>query len=108
MPWPLKLREIPDNKWPHKEQVGDVFKQVHELMNGEKETHWYVVLPNGALFDIYGKMSDGSPGWTITGEFPNITAHPSINSHAHSSVQGWHGYITNGVMSDDLEGRTYP
>lgn len=100
MPWPLRMRETPNNEWPDNQQIGDVFKQVHELADGREETHWYVVLPNGAHFDIYGK-------WIINDELPNISAWPSISSHANGVHQGYHGYITNGELIDDLEGRTY-
>lgn len=46
--------------------------------------------------------SDSNGGWTVTGEFPNITVTPSINA-----TNVYHGWITNGVISDDLEGRNY-
>lgn len=47
--------------------------------------------------------NDGShQGWRVTGELPNITIHPSIN------VEGYyHGWITDGVIGDDLSGRQY-
>jgi len=41
-------------------------------------------------------------GWTITGEVPNLTASPSINA-----VGSYHGWLQNGVLTDDIEGRTY-
>lgn len=41
-------------------------------------------------------------GWRVTGELPNITIHPSVD------VEGYyHGWITDGVIGDDLSGRTY-
>ena len=67
---------------------------------------WLLRLPNGAPWNIYGRMSDGSPGWNITGEMPDITARPSINS-TYPPRKGYHGWLTNGVLSEDLEGRTY-
>ena len=42
-------------------------------------------------------------GWSVTGEPPRITAHPSINA-----VGDYHGWLVDGVLSDDVEGRTYP
>lgn len=49
-------------------------------------------------------------GWDITivgdlvpGETPDITLHPSVNCEG-----SWHGYIRNGEITDDCEGRTYP
>lgn len=40
--------------------------------------------------------------WTVTGEWPNITVTPSINS-----VGRYHGWIQNGVITDDCEGRKF-
>lgn len=41
-------------------------------------------------------------GWRIDGELPNITVHPSVD------VEGYyHGWITDGVIGDDLGGRQY-
>lgn len=41
--------------------------------------------------------------WTVTGDPPNITVSPSINA-----VGDYHGWLQNGVLSDDCEGRTFP
>jgi hypothetical protein len=41
-------------------------------------------------------------GWTVTGAAPNLTCSPSINA-----IGDWHGWLQNGVLSDDVEGRTY-
>lgn len=43
-----------------------------------------------------------APAWTREGEPPNVSAHPSINHVGH-----YHGWLTNGVLSDDCEGRTF-
>lgn len=67
-----------------------------------KRSPIYVATPGG-MWCIDGKASnaqDGS-GWVVTGEAPNITARPSISMHRY------HGWLTNGELSDDLEGRTY-
>lgn len=108
MPYPLRIRETPNNEWPDHIQIGDTFQQVHQLIDGSEVSHWYLVLPNGALWNIYGKMSDGSKGWDITGDIPKITARPSILSHANGVHGEYHGWLTDGVLSNDLEGRTYP
>ena len=57
-----------------------------------------VVCPNGEVWEIDRKSSNGS-GWTVTGEFPNITCSPSI------VVYGYHGFLQDGVFTADLEGR---
>lgn len=41
-------------------------------------------------------------GWSVTGDAPNITMYPSINL---SGI--YHGFLQNGVLSDDCEGRKY-
>lgn len=63
-------------------------------------------LPGNGEWTIDGPASNG-PGWERTGEPPIITARPSILSHGSNTRQGYHGYLTDGVLSDDLEGRTY-
>lgn len=47
--------------------------------------------------------SDGGGGWRVTGEPPNITCHPSINA-----IDSYHGWVKNGQLTDDCEGRKYP
>lgn len=64
-----------------------------------------VQLPGKSIFCIDGMcIADGKyyGGWIVSGVAPNITVTPSINA------QGvYHGYLTNGVLSDDCEGRKY-
>jgi hypothetical protein len=59
-----------------------------------------LALPGHGQWTIDGPASNG-PGWTREGEPPTITARPSIAS------PNYHGWLTNGVLSDDLEGRRY-
>lgn len=60
----------------------------------------YLRLPDGHDWFIDGPARSGGY-WTRTGEAPRITARPSIAS------PGYHGWLTDGVLSPDLEGRTY-
>lgn len=41
-------------------------------------------------------------GWTVTGEAPLLTMSPSINIGG-----AYHGYIQNGVVTEDCEGRLF-
>lgn len=41
-------------------------------------------------------------GWTVTGKPPDITVSPSINY-----VGSYHGWLQNGVISQDVDGRNY-
>jgi hypothetical protein len=59
-----------------------------------------VMLPDGYQWCMDQTASNG-PGWDVTGTPPLCTARPSILS------PGYHGWLTDGVLSDDLEGRTY-
>jgi hypothetical protein len=57
-----------------------------------------IVGPTGETWGIDHKSSNGN-GWTVTGEWPNITCSPSI------VLTGYHGYLTNGEFTPDLERR---
>jgi len=67
-----------------------------------------VVLPDGShwCIDLKSSLPNGQtgwgPGWTITGDSLHLTASPSIN------CPRYHGFLQNGVLTPDLEGRTYP
>lgn len=58
-----------------------------------------MVCPNGEQWCVDQKANNG-PGWTVTGDWPRITARPSI------VVPGYHGWLTDGVFSTDLDGRS--
>jgi hypothetical protein len=69
-----------------------------------------VFLPGKVLFCVDGATfrtgPDGktiySGGWNVSGDLPNITLAPSIN------IGGiYHGFIRDGVISNDVEGRTF-
>lgn len=86
----------------------------HPMLSPEYNIDWKdkrppigIVLPNGNDFmpdmrfcDLNGGFK--KHGWTITGELPNITISPSINQ-----VGKYHGWLQNGLLSDDIEGRKY-
>jgi hypothetical protein len=60
-----------------------------------------LVCPNGFIWCVDRKSSNGD-GWTVTGEWPNITCSPSI-------VAGdYHGFLQNGEFTADLDGKTFP
>ena len=65
----------------------------------------FVILPGRHLFLVDGKCwKDGKAygGWTVTGDAPNITISPSINIGGN-----YHGWLQNGVISEDCEGRKF-
>lgn len=57
-----------------------------------------LVCPNGEQWEVDRKSSNGD-GWKVTGEWPFITCTPSI------VVNGYHGFLTNGEFTADLDGR---
>lgn len=61
-----------------------------------------VVLPTGRHFclDQCYQLPNGTPmaeGWQVSGTAPLITVRPSIHM-----LKGWHGYLTDGILSDHL------
>lgn len=48
------------------------------------------------------RTTDARHGWEVTGTPPNVTVHPSINAVGH-----YHGWLKDGVLSDDVDGRTF-
>lgn len=90
---PIKCRFI-EYKDGIKLKPGDMFYNSGYLI---------VILPNKARFNL----TSAERLWKITGEPPEITVTPSINMDPNWNHEGWHGYLTNGELSDDLEGRNY-
>jgi hypothetical protein len=74
-------------------------------MWNDEERGLCVKLPgctHGNIWALKEKPTDGGNGWTWTGEAPNITATPSINF-----VGIYHGWVQNGMVTDDCEGRKF-
>lgn len=61
-----------------------------------------VVLPGINLFLLSQRPTSGTAGWVVTGTAPVITVMPSINC-----VGSFHGFITNGEITEDCEGRKF-
>lgn len=59
-----------------------------------------IVLPGGGHWIIDQKSSNGQ-GWKVEGEEGKWTVTPSI------ATDNYHGHLTNGVLTDDTEGRKY-
>lgn len=58
----------------------------------------HLVLPEKLIWTIDLKSNNGD-GWVVTGDLPNITCHPSVDTGSY------HGWIRDGAITDDLEGR---
>lgn len=63
-----------------------------------------VILPDGTPFCVDQRAWNNGgyfgDGWTVTGDVPVITVSPSINV-----VGSYHGYIIEGEITDDIDGR---
>jgi hypothetical protein len=62
----------------------------------------FITLPGGAEWCPDLTSSESGQGWTVTGELPAITVSPSVHQ-----LGRYHGFVQNGVLTDDLEGRSY-
>lgn len=63
---------------------------------------WALKMPSGGEWLIYGPSSGGGK-WSVQGTLPRITALPSIHE-----VGSYHGYVRDGVITDDCEGKQFP
>jgi hypothetical protein len=122
MPW--RINYHPDGPPEHK-RVGDMWPApwMVEGKYGETEARKYlstsyyrdhfgkrpplvVKLPDGSEFCVDSQYMTGGVGngngWTVTGTPPLITVAPSVNI-----VGSYHGWISNGEISNDVEGRSF-
>lgn len=60
-----------------------------------------VQCPGGLTWMVDGPASNG-PGWTRTGTVPDVTARPSIGAGEKHGRWYYHGWLTDGVLSDPL------
>lgn len=119
MAWKIVFHGREPDNW----QVGDMWydegwRHTHDLLSQhyldcvqDQRPPLVVVLPPCDLF-ILDRAFSTSPtkqGWQISlrselvvGETPQLTLTPSINC-----VGVYHGYIRDGIITDDCEGRRY-
>ncbi len=128
MPWKIRLLD----KSPENPQIGDAW-YAHEMINEFREFYLKNSLSveykqnhlnkrSPIIVHLPMRYADGSTGsfpfcvdegykngghisehgWTVSGELPNITVNPSINC-----IGIYHGWIRNGEISDDCEGRKF-
>lgn len=65
------------------------------------EPWWAVTLPGGDRWDVFGPAANSKTPWAITGTAPKLTASPSI------AAPKYHGWLRDGVLTPDCEGRRY-
>ena len=94
-----------DPKWNGYMRIQCEYLSEYYHANNSHRLPLFLVLPNNDLFCVDGQYwSRGHHygGWQVSGEPPLITVSPSINI-----VGSYHGFVQNGVISEDCEGRTY-
>lgn len=112
MSWPIRMRDEPrDANEEMAARVGDMWYEDstdpgylaavrHLAYLGKRPL--IVVLPGLVRFPVYGPATTTGTPWAVEGEPPLLTLTPSIN------VAGvYHGFIQNGVITDDCEGRKF-
>lgn len=124
MSWKCRLIENPElnafgNVDITKRQVGDMWYldvKEDELKDRNLTQHYFkhnagrkplvVLLPGRYYFLIDGQCYNEQKGyydaWTVKGVPPLISVEPSINM-----VGRYHGFLRNGVISDDCDGRKF-
>jgi len=86
--------------WAKDEWLSDYYRQ-----HNAHRRPLMVILPGRHLFLLDGQCWSGEKrygGWTVSGDAPLITVSPSINIGG-----SYHGWLQNGVISDDCEGRKF-
>lgn len=89
------LRELPPGGcW-------DAHWMDHPQYKGPDGKAWACMMPCMIEWMVYGPSSGGKP-WDVQGTIPKITVSPSI------SISGlYHGWIKNGEISEDADGRPF-
>lgn len=115
MSWKLKWH--PEGR-PEHPQPGDCWPEPSYLKSPSSLSRQYheqnsarpplmVCFPDGNQFCVDAGFRDGS-GWDVRGDVSNLTVTPSIRHFDAPGRPGYHGYITNGVITDDCEGKRFP
>lgn len=127
MPWPVKMVSSIDEIFAGIDRgecvVGWACHQDFVEKDGGPVTRHgvWVILPGGVKqwnpfdpYDVYlGMNGMRDQRWSVAGGWPNVSVTPSIDTGKRQPpkkdhhAKGWHGYITDGVVTDDVEGRTY-
>jgi len=72
------------------------------IYKGPDGKAWSLMLPGGAEWLVYGPAGGGGK-WDVQGVPPDITVSPSINCEGV-----YHGFVKQGLVAEDCEGRTFP
>ncbi len=122
MPWPLVF--YPEEQMPftdanpqiigacwyeeaflnYKEAISPKYLKYHV----HRRLPLVVKLPDGTCWCVDLRARNEAQGWYgdgwgVIGDPPNLSVSPSINIPGR-----YHGFIHNGILSDDCEGRKFP
>ena len=80
--------------------------------NNKDQPMWPLAirLPPGRTWDTWhadGPSRDGT-GWPRHGTIDKLTCRPSIACNREGKNTGYHGYVTDGIISECHDGNTYP
>ena len=95
-----RLRDLPPGAIWRATWMEDIQENPYSNPAGEV---YALMLPSGNEWLIYGKASNSNKKWNVEGELPGITVTPSILQEGK-----YHGYVKNGLVTDDCEGRKFP
>ena len=105
MPWPIKMidsiRTLFDAQERNECTIGWAWWAENSVT---KERMICICMPNNNVFCPTG--NNQGHNWQVTGEWPNATCTPSIACD-QSTGGTYHGWIQNGIITDDCEGRKY-
>lgn len=116
MPWRLRLIDPPPRDgfspdlrvgdcW-YEEPISDTHRLYLLAPEHAGQRPLIVRMPGPVHFAVYGPTISenriGPAGWVVTGDPPAISVTPSVHCPG-----AYHGYITDGVITDDLDRRTY-
>lgn len=93
-PAPWLLDHSPGSRWLSDEYKRDVAGRRPPMV---------VMLPGYGDWCIDSPMSGSESGWAVAGDPPALTLSPSINCEGV-----YHGFIVDGVLQDDVDGRKFP
>lgn len=122
MPWTLRLVENPTQEdkqtpgvvyfAPWAREGGRLSVQYKRDWADKRDPICLVIPGYGAILldAAYYPETSGQEGhgWIVTGEVPKLTASPSLGIGRNAEGRWhYHGWLKDGVLSDDIEGRTY-
>jgi hypothetical protein len=94
-----RLRDLPPGAVWRATWMEDIQNNPYAAPDGKV---WALMMPSGMEWLVYGPASGGGK-WVVQGELPRITVSPSIHQ-----VGSYHGFVRDGVITDDCEGKKFP